>query len=175
MSDLTITFPTGAVPVLLGEQTSLAKLFADQAEANVDAATSAAIATAQAAATTATTQAGIATAAVAATRESFGVEIYNDGAAIVQGQYNGDYNASAAYTVNHFNVIIEDATVGATADVTVLVDGVAAYGPVTVTFGTPLSATPTFSIPSGADDAYLIERLTGTVRKMYVRADGVPS
>lgn len=114
-----------------------------------------------------------AVAAVAATRQPFGVEIYNNGSAIAQGIYNGDYNATANYTVNRFTAIIEDATVGATAQISVLVDGVPTYGPVTVTFGTEFSAAPSFSIPSGADDAYLVENMTGTVRKIYIRGDGV--
>jgi hypothetical protein len=119
--------------------------------------------------------AATATAAVAATRQPFGVEIYNAGSAITQGIYNGDYNAAASYTINRFTALIEDGTVGATAKISVIVDGVPTYGPVTVTFGTEFSATPSFTIPSGADDAYLVENMTGTVRKIYIRADGVPA
>jgi hypothetical protein len=119
------------------------------------------------------TYAQAAAAAVAATRQPFGVEIYNGGAALTQGIYNGDYNATSDFTVNRFTAIMEDGTSGATADITVLIDGVAVYGPVTVTFGTELATTPSYSIPSGANDAYLVERMTGTVRSLYIRADGV--
>lgn len=126
-------------------------------------------------ATAAAASAAAAAASVAATRQSFGVEAYNGGSAITQGIYNGDYNAAANYTINRFTAIIEDATVGATAQISVIVDGVPTYGPVTVTFGTELATTPSFSIPSGADDAYLVENMTGTVRKIYIRADGVPA
>ncbi|OYZ07826.1 MAG: hypothetical protein B7Y36_18725, partial [Novosphingobium sp. 28-62-57] len=38
--------------------------------------------------------------AVAAVRVPFGVEIYNGGSAILEGIYNGDYNAAANYTIN---------------------------------------------------------------------------
>lgn len=113
--------------------------------------------------------------AVAATRQPFGAQIYNAGSALIQGIYNGDYNAASNYTINRFTAVMEDGTAGATADITVLVDGVAVYGPVTVTFGTELATTPSYSIPSGADDQYLVERMTGTVRKLYIRADGVAS
>lgn len=113
--------------------------------------------------------------AVAAVRVPFGVEIYNGGSAILEGIYNGDYNAAANYTINRLTIVIEDATAGATVDVFVQVNGVDTHGPVTATFGTPSETTPSFSLPLGADDAYRIERITGTIRKMYVRADGVPS
>lgn len=113
--------------------------------------------------------------AVSATRQPFGVEVYNNGAGIIQGLYNGDYNAAANYTINRFTAVMEDGTTGATADITVLVNGVAVYGPVTVTFGTKLITTPSYSMPSGADDQYLIERMTGTVRSLYIRTDGVPA
>lgn len=113
--------------------------------------------------------------AVAATRRPFGVEIYNAGSAITQGIYNGDYNATSNFTINRFTAVMEDGTTGATADITVLVNGVAVYGPVTVTFGAKLITAPSYSMPSGADDQYLVERMTGTVRKVYIRADGVPS
>lgn len=117
----------------------------------------------------------LAAAAVAATREPFGVEIYNGGSAIAQGVYNGDYNAASGFTVNRFTAVMEDATAGATANITALVNDVAVYGPVTVTFGTTLATTPSYAIPSGGADTYLVELMTGTVRKLYIRADGVPA
>ncbi|HQS70684.1 MAG TPA: hypothetical protein PLM58_13705, partial [Novosphingobium sp.] len=52
-------------------------------------------------------------AALAAMRVPFGVEIYNGGSAILEGIYNGDYNAAANYTINRLTIVIEDATAGA--------------------------------------------------------------
>lgn len=125
--------------------------------------------------TLASNEADRAEVAAEATRQPLGVEIYNNGSALIQGVYNGDYNANATYSVGRFTARIEDGTVGATADITVLVDGAAVYGPVTVTYGTELSTTPSYSVPIGADDSYLVERMTGTVRKLYIRGDGVPA
>lgn len=107
--------------------------------------------------------------------ETYGVSVYR-AAGILTGGYYAERYASAASTQGRLVAEIIAGNVGAEVDFYVEVNGVMAYGPVTVVNGTQLVvANLALAVPVGAKISFIVTRMVGNVTEFFAKTYGALS
>lgn len=104
--------------------------------------------------------------------ETYGVSIYR-AAGIALGGYYAERSASAGSTQSKLVAEIIAGNVGAEVDFYVEVNGVMAYGPLTVVMGTPVALSGlAIAIGAGAKVSFVVTRMTGAVTDFFAKTYG---
>lgn len=104
--------------------------------------------------------------------ETYGVSIYR-AAGIALGGYYAERSASAGSTQAKLVAEIIAGNVGAEVDFYVEVNGVMAYGPVTVAIGTPVALSGlVIAVGAGAKVSFVVTRMTGAVTEFFAKTYG---
>ncbi|WP_336801490.1 hypothetical protein [Kaistia sp. MMO-174] len=104
--------------------------------------------------------------------ETYGVSIYR-AAGIALGGYYAERSASAGSTQAKLVAEIIAGNVGAEVDFYVEVNGVMAYGPVTVAIGTPVALSGlAIAVGAGAKVSFVVTRMTGAVTEFFAKTYG---